>query len=229
MPFPNNRGIAVGCKTFTGVFERCVPTPGIGAYDPHPALKQIQSGFTANSDAGIEVTRLTKYRPGTGIDQHDIQRLQLMANSRQLGFDLVGGHHMTVRHVPKVQLHPRLQAPIQRQLIDAKGRLTAIGGRGVMPGCIHVRAAVGGDVQSFGGPGFVARHLFELQAGEHRCHFRPALLVIHVIDLRQQRWRIGVGVVVEGDREVDEATFWLSWLRHERCLRSAENVWDSKG
>ncbi|MNG31652.1 hypothetical protein D3C84_1174980 [compost metagenome] len=81
-----------------------------------------------------------------------------------------------------------------------------------MPGRIHVRAAVGGDVQSFGGPGLVARHLFELQAGEHRGHLRPALLVIHVIDLGQQWWRIGVGVVVERDREVDKTTLRLGWL-----------------
>ncbi|MNI60493.1 hypothetical protein D3C73_1157150 [compost metagenome] len=212
MPFPDDRGIAVGGKTFAGVLERCVPAPGVGADHPHPTFQQIHRGFTADADAGIQITRLAEQRAGTGVDQHDIQWLQRVANACQLNFDLVGCHHMTIGHVSKIQFHPRLQAPIKRQLIDAKGRLTAIGGRGVMPGRVHVRAAVGGDVQSFGGPGFIARHLFELQAGEHRCHFRPALLVIHVIDLRQQRWRIGVGVVVEGDREVDETTFRLGWL-----------------
>ena len=81
-----------------------------------------------------------------------------------------------------------------------------------MPGRIHVRAAVSGDLQPLGRPGFVARHLFELQAGEHRGHLRPALLVIHVIDLGQQWRRIGVGVVVERDRKVDETTLRLGWL-----------------
>ncbi|MCY1453513.1 hypothetical protein D9M71_705090 [compost metagenome] len=114
---------------------------------------------------------------------------------------------MAIGQVAKVQLHACLQAPLQRQFIDTERRLAAVGGGRVVPGRIHVGATMGGDRQTLRRPRLVPRHLVEGQAREHRGHFRPTLLVIHVVDLGQQRRRVGVGVVVQRYREVDEAAF----------------------
>ncbi|MNH18480.1 hypothetical protein D3C79_781830 [compost metagenome] len=129
-----------------------------------------------------------------------------MADASQFGLHLRRRHHVAVRQVAKIQLHTRLQAPLQRQLIDAERPLAAIGGGRIMPGRIHVRTAVGGDLQPFSCPRLIARQVFLAQAREHRGHFRPALLVVHVVDLWQQRRWVSVRVVVQGYRKVQQAT-----------------------
>ena len=60
--------------------------------------------------------------------------------------------------------------------------------------------------QALRGPGLLSRHLRFFQPREHRRHFRPSLLMILILNVRQQRRRIGPGIVVQGDGEVDQPT-----------------------
>ncbi len=101
-----------------------------------------------------------------------------------------GGDDVAVRLVAEIQPDAGREAPRQRQLVDADRAAAAVHGRGVVPGCIHVRAAVGGDLQVLGGPALGVRQLARIQAREHGGKLRRPGLVIHVGDLGKQRGRI---------------------------------------
>ncbi|MNH34543.1 hypothetical protein D3C79_951450 [compost metagenome] len=107
-----------------------------------------------------------------------------MADTRQLSLYLSRRHHVAIGQVAKVQFHAGLQAPVQWQLIYAVGGLASVGGRGVVPGRIHVCAAVGGDLQTLRRSGLAVRQLVPAKAREHRLHFRPVLLMVLVVDFR---------------------------------------------
>ncbi|MNF78349.1 hypothetical protein D3C84_605290 [compost metagenome] len=207
MPFPDDRGVARGGEAFARVLERRVPAPGIGTNHAHAALEQIQRGFATDANPGIQIPWLAKQRPGAGVDQDNVQRLEDVFDARQLSLHFGGADHMAIRQMTKVQLHARLQAPVQRQFVDAESRLATVRGRGVVPRGVHMRTAVRRDLQALGRPGLVAGQLRLGQAGKHRGHLRPALLMVHVVDFRQQRRWIGVRVVVQGNGQVHQAAF----------------------
>jgi hypothetical protein len=84
-----------------------------------PRVGQIQRRLGAHAAAliGEIVGAIDRAR----LDEHDIERLQLMPDPRQLGLDLGAGHDMAVRAVRKIELHPRAKEEIERRLVDRRG------------------------------------------------------------------------------------------------------------
>ena len=180
---PDQLGIP-GLGVFLGrVDERRVPRPGVGAGDLHAARGEIERRLAAHAAASRHVVGLAVARAGRCVDHHDLERLQRVADALQLRLHVGGGGDVAVREVAEVELHARLEAPLQRHLVDGDGALAAVHGGGEVPGRIEVRAVVGGDIDALHGPALAVRQLGRRQAGEERAHLRRALLVVDVGDL----------------------------------------------
>jgi hypothetical protein len=93
-----------------------------------------------------------------------------VADALQLGLDISGADHVAVREMPEIELHARLVEPFERQLVDGRGALAAIHGRGVVPGRVDVGAVVGRDLALLGGPAFAAGEAVGRHAGEMPQH-----------------------------------------------------------
>src|SRR6266478_32043 len=115
---PDQAGIPGLGELFRGVDERRIPAPAVDAGQPHAALEQIHRRFVAHAAAGIDIILLAVFGPGAGIDHDDFERRKRVANALELVFDIPGRRHIAVRQMAKVQLHPGLQAPLQRHLVD---------------------------------------------------------------------------------------------------------------
>ena len=94
-----------------------------------------------------------------------------MADTLQLGLDVAGGRNIAVRQMPEVELHPWLEAPFQRHLIDgdrraATGNQRAVHGRMVMIGRVQMGAVMGGQADAFHRPAFAIGQISFFQPGE---------------------------------------------------------------
>jgi hypothetical protein len=96
--------------------------------------------------------------------------LQGVADARQLGLHIGGGDHVAVGEVAEVQLHPGLEAPVQRHLVDGD-RALLVAQRLVHRAVevvrrVQVRAVVGGQLHQLHRPAFAVGQVLLLQAGE---------------------------------------------------------------
>jgi hypothetical protein len=116
--FPDQAGVLRFAVLLCGVDERGVPAPGVGAGQAHAAFEQVHRRLVAHAAAAGHIVGLAVAAAGAGVDHHDLQRLEGVADARQLGLDIGGGDHVAVGEVAEVQLHPGLEAPVQRHLVD---------------------------------------------------------------------------------------------------------------
>ena len=70
--------------------------------DPYAALGEIQGRLAAHADAGVQIVRRAVAFRGAGVDDNDIEGLQIMTDSLQLGLDFVGGNDVAVREPAKI-------------------------------------------------------------------------------------------------------------------------------
>src|SRR6266478_3710468 len=114
--------------------ERRIPGPGIGTDHLDAVLTQKQSGLAPNTAPLVDVPRSTIGSRRSGVYQHDVKGLQLMADSGQLGLHVCAGGDITVRELSKIQLRARPHKQIQWRLIY-RGRAprTMMGGRVIVP------------------------------------------------------------------------------------------------
>ncbi len=89
-----------------------------------------------------------------------------MADALELRLDLGGLDHVAVRQMAEVELHARLQAPFQRNLVDGKRPFPAVHGRVVVPRRVNVGAVVGGDLEHLDRPTLAIRQIGRLEARE---------------------------------------------------------------
>src|SRR6185312_16630118 len=101
--FPDKSGIAARGIFVLGVDEGRVPAPGIGAGEAHAALQKIERRIAAHAAAGGDVIRLAIGRAGAGIDDDDLERLQLMADARELVLDIRIGDNIAVGKIPEIE------------------------------------------------------------------------------------------------------------------------------
>jgi hypothetical protein len=115
---------------------------------------------------------------------------------------------MAIGKVAEVQLHARLEAPLQRDLVDRDGPLLlpelAVHGGVEVVRRIEVRSVVRRQLHRLHGPALAIGQVLALQAGEERLHLRERGVVREVLDLRRERRRIRNHVVLQVDRKVDE-------------------------
>ena len=99
------------------------------------------------------------------------------------------------RKVPEIELHPRVEAPLQGHFVDGDCplRLTAelfVHGRMKMIGRIQVSAVVSGELDPLHGPPFTIRQILGLEAREKSGHLLRRILVIEIGDLRFHPGRV---------------------------------------
>src|SRR5213075_1193200 len=73
-------GLGVLCL---GMDERRVPAPTVDAGDPDAALQQIERCFAAHAASPRYIVGLAECCPGAGVDHHDIERREHMADALQ--------------------------------------------------------------------------------------------------------------------------------------------------
>ncbi len=204
MPLPDDFRVAGFRPFFGGMAEGCVPAPGIGTDNFYAAFGQIQRSFRAQTDTliGEVVSSIDRTR----LDEDDVQRRQRIVNACQLSRNLVSSNHVAMRHCAKIQFHARAQKPVQRCFIYTGGRAcTAVGGRMVMPGRVHMGAVMCGQFKHLYGPTFAIRQVILFQAREEHSDLFPARLVGNIFDLRSHHLGIRDDIVGDRDGKVDEA------------------------
>jgi len=65
-----------------------------------------------------------------------------MADALELGIDIFCSCNIAIGKMPEIELHARLEAPIERDLVDSDCSLAVVHGRSKVPGCIEMRRAV---------------------------------------------------------------------------------------
>ena len=129
------------------------------------------------------IVGLAVFRPGAGVDDDDLERLQLVADALQLRLDVGGGRDIAVGEMPEIELHPRLETPFERDFVDRPGALALVHRGMIVPGRIEMRAVVGGELSPARPPN-PARPADPLvfKPGKNGSMPRQALLVIDVLD-----------------------------------------------
>src|SRR5882757_1018987 len=115
--FPNEAGVVGLGVLRLGVDERRVPAPAVDTGDPDAALQQIERRFAPHAASARHIVRLAERSAGAGVDHHDIERRQRVADALKLGLDVLGGGDVTVSEMPEVELDCRIEAPFQRYLV----------------------------------------------------------------------------------------------------------------
>ena len=137
--------------------EGRVPAPAVGAGDADAALEQVKRRLPAHPAAPGDVVGPAVRGAGSGVDHDDVERLEGVADSRQLGLDIGGGRDVAVGEVAEVELDAAAEAPLERHLIDGDRALAAVHRRVEVVGCIEMGAVVGHDAQALDRPAFAAR------------------------------------------------------------------------
>jgi hypothetical protein len=128
-----------------------------------------------------------------------------MADALQLGLDLGRGDDVAVGLVAEVELDAGLEAPFERHLVDGDGALALVHGRMEVIGRVEMRAVVGGQADVLDRPALAVGQVLLLQAGKEAGDLAGRLLMLVIADLGRKRRRIGHHVVLEIDRQIDEA------------------------
>ena len=105
---------------------------------------------------------------GRGVDQHDVERLERIADAIEFALHVVGGADIAVRLVAEIEFHAVGEAPLQRHLVDGDGALAVVHGRMKMIRRVEMRAVVGRDRHRLDRRAHAVRQLFRPQAGELR-------------------------------------------------------------
>ena len=115
-----------------------------------------------------------------------------------------GAHHIAVVEFAEVELHPRLEAPFERHLVDGDGPLAAVHRRVVVPRRVDMGAVMGRKPDPLDRPALAIRQLLGLQPGEERAETFGGVRVGLVFDLGLEARRVRPDARFERNRDVDE-------------------------
>src|SRR5262249_36269709 len=118
MAFPDQADVAGLLHFAASVGERRVPAPAVGADQAHAALKQPQRRRLAHAAAAVDIVVLAVARAGAGIDQHDLERPDAVADPLELALDVAGRRDIAVGQMAEIELYRRVEAPLQGHLVD---------------------------------------------------------------------------------------------------------------
>src|ERR1700691_5728244 len=85
-----------------------VPAPAVDARHAHPALEQVERSLRPHATAGGDIIRLAVFGSSAGVDDHDLERLQLMADALELRLDIGRGGDIAIREMAEVEFHAGL-------------------------------------------------------------------------------------------------------------------------
>src|ERR1700730_1566465 len=113
-----------------------------------------------------------------------------MAYPGEFRFYVRRAHHITIREAAEIQLHTRLEAPIERNFIYRDGAASAVHGRCVMIWGIQMSAVVGDEIDPLDSPCFAIRQVLGTQSRKKLLDLRNRHLVVDVLDARPVGGRI---------------------------------------
>ena len=82
MAFPDDTRVSFVGPLFRCMVERSVPRPPVRPDDADASFGKVHSGFSSHPAARINIARLTKDLARSRIHDDDIERLQLVIDSR---------------------------------------------------------------------------------------------------------------------------------------------------
>src|SRR5210317_1811205 len=210
MPFPYEAGIATLSEFFCSVGKRSVPAPGIRARDFYPALKQVHSGFIAHTTTAINIICIAVCLTRCGIDQHDFKWAQYVTDPIKLRRYVRRGHDVTIREMPKIQLHAGLKTPLQGHFVYGDCALSTprlfVHGAMKMIGSIEMGAIVRAKLHHFYGPPFSIGKILSLKTVEKLGHLFCPCIVGNVFNLRLDKRWIADDVVLKINRKIDKTS-----------------------
>jgi hypothetical protein len=131
------------------------------------------------------------------------------ADACQLGLDVGCGDDGAIGEVTEVELHRRLKAPLERHVVDRDRRLLVaerfVHRRVKVVRRVEVGAVVGGQPHELHRPALAVGQVFALQAGKKTRDLLDRIAMGEVLDPRRERRWVAQHVVLEKDRQVDEA------------------------
>src|SRR5262245_25240826 len=105
-----------------------------------------------------------------------------MPDTLELRLHIARRGDIAVGEMSEVELDGRLQAPLDRHLVDGDGAFTAIHGGGEMPRRIEMRAVVGGEVDMLDRPAFTVWQVRLLESGKEFADIGRSLPMIEIVD-----------------------------------------------
>lgn len=160
--------------------------------------------FAADTTTRMNVSVGAVHVARTGVHEHDIHRLQLVANTLEFGLDIRRGCHVAVIEMAEVQLHARPEIPIERHLVDRRHRIAVAVAGVVMIGRVHMRAIVSRERDVFDRPALASRQVLFLQSREQLDHELGVFFARDIADRRPHERRIDYRLVVERLGDIDE-------------------------
>jgi hypothetical protein len=130
-----------------------------------------------------------------------------VADARQFSLHIGRRHHVPIRKVPEVEFHAGLEAPFQRHVMNGDRRLllaARVHGAVEVIRRIQVGAVVRRELHALDCPGLAVRQILTAQPREEGRDLLEGLVMREVLDLRCECRRVGLHVVFQEDREVDE-------------------------
>src|SRR3954464_103101 len=100
---PDHRAVVITGIALGGVAEGGIPAPGVGAGKSDTLAQQVQCGVAADSASGGHVVVISVADAGCCVDDDDLQGAEAVADTGELGLDVVGGDDVPVSEVPEVE------------------------------------------------------------------------------------------------------------------------------
>ena len=114
---------------------------------------------------------------GAGVDDDDIQRLQVAADALQFRLHVCRGNHIAVVEGVEIQFDAGLETSIQGHLFDGDRPLALIHGGMKLIGRVQMGAVVGHQPDPFDGPAFAVGQVFFFQARKKSGHVTGGILM----------------------------------------------------
>src|SRR6478736_7646807 len=106
---------------FHRVDERCIPAPTVGSGYADTVLEQVKSCLATHAATFCHIVGASVRGTGARVHDHDFKRRQGMANTLELGLDILRRRDVTVRKMSEIEFDTGLKAPVERNLVDGDG------------------------------------------------------------------------------------------------------------
>ena len=205
MGFPDHFGIARLLEFPGQEGQGPVPAPGVDAHHFDPLLQKEKGALPVHPRPLDQVLLSAPGPVGPGLNQHDVQGFEFVADALQLPFHLGHGDPLAVPLVPEIEDHAVAEAPGQRDLVNGPGPLPLVHGGMIVKGRIQVRARVGGEGEKLHGPSQTGRKLVFGDSREKLHHLLGAHFMGDVVDLGNHHGRVARESRLDGDAQINES------------------------
>jgi hypothetical protein len=128
-----------------------------------------------------------------------------MVNPGQFRLDILRVGDIAVLKPREVELHAGLETPVERHLVDGDRALAFVHRRCEVIRRVEMCTVMGNELDALDRPGLLVGQIFGLQAGEETREFGHRHFMVDIVDFRPEHGRIRDDVVLQIDRQIDDA------------------------